>query len=114
MTVLDRGGIANSHHCTRGIIQNVFHIPNICLCIGLVLEGDQGIEYGFLAGLDLARSIQGGLRQPWLGKLRPAIGFIREVLVLLQDQGFLREEDLVQIVGTRPDPEMTVILDTTS
>ncbi len=67
MTILHRGGIAHSHHCARGIIQNVFHVPNVCLCVRLVLEGDQGIEYGFLTRLDLTRSIQGGLGQPRLG-----------------------------------------------
>ena len=67
MTILDRGGIADSHHSTGGIIENVFHVLDIGLWVRLVLEGDRRIEDGFLTGLDLARSIQGGLGNPWLG-----------------------------------------------
>ena len=107
---LRRRGIANCHNSTGGIIENVFHALDISLWIRLILEGYRGIEDSFLTSLDLARSIQSGLCNLRLAEHCPAIGQVGEVRVVLQDQGFLGGEDLIQIVRTRPNPEMTMIV----
>src|SRR5215207_7054976 len=104
------GRVANGHYGASCIVQNVFCLRDIRLGIGLILERDRDIEDRFFSTLYLCWSIEQGRSPLWLTELRPAIREIGEFAEVLQDGSLLGSKDLIQVIWTRSDPEVTVIL----
>src|SRR6185503_15853418 len=105
-----RSGITYGYNSACGIIQDVLPTLDIGLWIRCILESHAGIEDCFIASLDLSGSIEDSRHKFWLAECRPAVSEINEIGIVLQNKRFLGCEDLIQIVGTRANPEMTMFL----